>query len=442
MPRRRAIRRNIAHQHAEWLSLIEVSGPFLSIPVLKDVFPEGLEKPDDESDVKNQLQADYELWQEKQAEPDFQEDWIKLVLYLALGFEAADQFVRDGDAVDDRHRAHIREHHETLIPHLVLLDPASGDAPIARLLVQIVPHDQNLEKPLSEHRWKASPSTRMAELLRNCADKNVRLGLVTNGEDWMLVHAPSKGTSGYARWRADLWFEEPQTLRVFRTLLSVDRFFGRPEDTLESLYDRSEKDQFEVTETLGLQVRDAVELLVDTINGIDRDRDRKLLDDYPERRLYEAVVSVMMRLVFILFAEENELLPAEDQVYQQNYALSPLLDQLQADSDKYGPQVLQHRTAAWHRLLATFRAIHGGVDSKRHLRWLEVTLAAIETTETPAVEKPLSPKTAKPPAVQTPASQRRADITERFRALDRLLKESLITQEEYDEKRRQLIEEL
>ena len=29
--------------HAEWLSLIEVSGPFLAEPVLKDAFPQGLE---------------------------------------------------------------------------------------------------------------------------------------------------------------------------------------------------------------------------------------------------------------------------------------------------------------------------------------------------------------------------------------------------------------
>ena len=28
--------------HDEWLSLIEISGPFLAIPVLKEVFPSAL----------------------------------------------------------------------------------------------------------------------------------------------------------------------------------------------------------------------------------------------------------------------------------------------------------------------------------------------------------------------------------------------------------------
>ena len=32
--------------HDEWLSLIEISGPFLAVPVLKEVFPQGLEELD------------------------------------------------------------------------------------------------------------------------------------------------------------------------------------------------------------------------------------------------------------------------------------------------------------------------------------------------------------------------------------------------------------
>ncbi len=34
---------SIARHHAEWLSLLEVSGPFLSMPVLLRVFPQGLD---------------------------------------------------------------------------------------------------------------------------------------------------------------------------------------------------------------------------------------------------------------------------------------------------------------------------------------------------------------------------------------------------------------
>ena len=63
-----------------------------------------------------------------------------------------------------------------------------------RLLIQLYPREQKLEKVLPDLRWKASPATRMMELLRA---SDVRLGLVTNGEHWMLVDAPPNETTGY-----------------------------------------------------------------------------------------------------------------------------------------------------------------------------------------------------------------------------------------------------
>ena len=42
--------RAIARQHAEWLSLIEVSGTFLSMPVLLEIFPHGLDKKENDGD--------------------------------------------------------------------------------------------------------------------------------------------------------------------------------------------------------------------------------------------------------------------------------------------------------------------------------------------------------------------------------------------------------
>ena len=44
-----------------------------------------------------------------------------------------------------------------------------------------------------------------------------------------LVHAPREATAAFATWQADLWLEERVTLRAFRSLLGVRRFFGVPE---------------------------------------------------------------------------------------------------------------------------------------------------------------------------------------------------------------------
>jgi len=91
------------------------------------------------------------------------------------------------------------------------------DAGKPRLLVQTYPTSQSVDRPVSWLHWKASPATRMMELLHV---SGMRLGLVTNGERWMLVDAPRGETTGFASWYASLWMEEPITLRAFRTCTS------------------------------------------------------------------------------------------------------------------------------------------------------------------------------------------------------------------------------
>lgn len=46
----------------EWLNLIEVSGPFLAAPVLRDVFPQGLEALP--SGRPQRLRRTYEEWRD------------------------------------------------------------------------------------------------------------------------------------------------------------------------------------------------------------------------------------------------------------------------------------------------------------------------------------------------------------------------------------------
>jgi len=72
----------------------------------------------------------------------------------------------------------------------------------------------------------------------------------------------------------------------------------------------------------------------------------------------------MMRLVFLLFAEDRHLLPNDDPVYQAYYSASRLVDELEARaSEPGGEAALEHTDTAWHRLLALFRAVHGGVNA-------------------------------------------------------------------------------
>ena len=351
---------SIAKFHAEWLSLIEISGPFLSLPVLKKVFPQGLDAHD--SDHFRMLRQVHEEWDDNQQglkpDPAIHTQWIKWVLRNTLELE---EVLVEGQDIPQTLKAEIEEpqHRETLRPDMVVMGPDNK----ARMLIQWYPLKQKLGRTVEGKPWKASPDTRMTQLLR---DSGVPLGLITNGDQWMVVYAPQGETSGYASWYSTLWLEEQKTLAAFRTLLSLHRFFGVPDDeTLVPMLAESASTQQEVTDQLGSQVRSAVEILIQSLDRADQDYGRELLADVPEEVLYEAALTVMMRLVFLFCAEERELLLLGDQLFDQHYAVSTLVAQLQNTADQHGEEILERRLDAWCRLLSTFRAVYGGVNHDR-----------------------------------------------------------------------------
>ncbi len=346
--------------HLEWLRLVDVSGPFLSLPVLKEALPQGLEA--DDRDVRAELKAAHGEWNAHSDDRAYHTQWIRFVLSRAL--EYGPEVLVDGPAIPAKLRVRAALHGETLQPDVALLGIVDqGDRP-ARLVIQMHDPDTDLQRALENAHWKASPLTRMVELLRGSSVSGLSLGLVTNGEQWVLVSAPHKGTTTFVTWHASLWFEEKITLQSFRTLLGVRRTLGAVDDTLERLIERSAEHQHDVTIQLGLQVREAIELLVRRIDELDRRSNRTVLAGVSEKQVYEAAVTVMMRLVFVFYLEEQADLyfpVAKSTFYQRHYALSPLGATLRADADRLGPDVLERRSSAWCRLLACFRAIHGGV---------------------------------------------------------------------------------
>jgi hypothetical protein len=346
-----------ARHHADWLSLVEVSGPFVSLPVLLRAFPQGLE-PRDPAQAK-QLRAAYEDWQDHPTAPGKQLAWVLHVLCELLGYPANQ--IAEGQSLPAGLEASMAEQGETLRPDFALISPAGTEAAgQAQLLICSYPADQLLDKPVMGKHWKATPATRMMELLHGT---NVPLGLVANGEQWMLVYAPRGETTGYASWYGALWLDEPITLRAFQSLLGSRRFFGVAADsTLLALLKESASDQQEVTDQLGYQVRDAVEVLMQSFDAIHQESQGAALKGIPPAAVYDAALTIMMRLVFLFSAEERGLLHLGKPLYDDNYAVSTLQEQLQEVADRYGEEVLERRYDAWARLLASFRAVHGGIQ--------------------------------------------------------------------------------
>ncbi|MBO9107288.1 hypothetical protein J5288_01075 [Agrobacterium sp. S2/73] len=338
----------------DWLNLIEVSGPFLAVPVLHEVLPQGLEALN--SGRPQRLSAAYNEWRDAVDADDadlsaIHSAWIDEVLQSAL--EVDDQVLWSAATLPERFKVSLPEHGVTIAPDLAIVNPTQGDAPL--LLVQLYAPDTDLDATRNYDGLATTPGDHMVALLRSVG---CTVGLVTNGERWMLIHAPVGAVASLASWYARLWNQEPETLRAFVSLLGVRRFFGPEAERLPALFERSLKHQDDVTDALGEQVRRAVELLVQSLDRADQDRNRDLLHDVDPKELYEAGLTVMMRLVFLLAAEERGLLLLGDPRYDAFYALSSLRMQLRSDAE----EILERRRSAWSRLLALFRGVYGGID--------------------------------------------------------------------------------
>jgi hypothetical protein len=344
-----------AKEHAEWLNLVPNTGPFLSMPVLLRTFPQGLDGRDPEHAAR--LREAYEDWLDRgETQPAVHHAWIVHVLRELLEYPSA--LLVEGQAIPAGLEASQPLFGETLRPDFVLKHRDAG-GPV-QLLINVYPHAQDLEKPFSGAPWKAAPGTRMMELLHAT---DLPVGLVTNGEEWMLVYAPRGETTGFASWYADLWMQEPLTLRAFHSLLHLRRFLGvAADETLSALLTASSKDQQEVTEQLGFQVRKAVEVLVQAFDKLDAESERELLGGVDAKELYNSALTVMMRLVFLFSAEEKGMLLLGDRLYDSHYAVSSLRELLRDRADQHGEEILERRHDAWCRLLATFRAVHSGVQ--------------------------------------------------------------------------------
>ena len=336
----------------DWMRLIEVSGPFLAPAVLDDAFPSGLDGFDRR--VKRDLGHYYEEWLDarENGDPQFKQihlAWCEAVLKEGLGHREGDRLSGEGYVV-------LGEGGVGRFSPDFAVKGLDGN-PV--LFVKFLPPDQKPSDRDLDGIWKDSFTEKMTAL---CRAKGVRVGLVSNGEQWTLVNASPSGTlSGTATWYARLWFQEDETLRAFLALLGSHNFTGAPKKRLAALLDASLGSVEEVTDTLGRQVMTAIEVMIEGFDRADIESGRELLRDVDAKTLYRAALTVMMRLVFLLSAEERGLLLLGTQQYDNDYAVSTLRGQLEADKDRFGPQVIERRFDAWNRLLAVFRAVYDGV---------------------------------------------------------------------------------
>jgi len=226
------------------------------------------------------------------------------------------------------HTKELPELGETLAPTAVV-PAASGEG--AQLLVVELPPAATFDQKSTggEHLWRASAQERLERLLR---ETGVEAGLLFNGRQLRLVVAPKGESSGHLTFRlADL--AEVSGRLMFsglQLLLGQSPVFLDPDGTrLADVLKKSRSFQAVVSNALADQVLAALWDLLRGFQQADELAQRQeadLLGDLPERdpqQLYGGLITVLMRLVFLLYAEDEALMPS-DAVYEQNYKLSAI----------------------------------------------------------------------------------------------------------------------
>ena len=210
-------------------------------------------------------------------------------------------------------------------------------------------------------RLEVSAHGRMERLLRQTG---VPAGLLFNGRSLRLVSAPRGESSGWL----DLHVADMVTtagrpmLAALRLLLSETRLLSLPrEKRLAALLEDSRKYQNEVSERLAEQVLHA---LYELVRGMQAAHDasggallRGPLAERPDD-IYHALLTVILRLVFLLYAEERDLLP-DDETFARHYSLAGLYERLREDAALH-PDTMNQRYGAWAQLLVLFRLFHDG----------------------------------------------------------------------------------
>ena len=359
--------------HLEWLGFIQPNGLVVSAPALVKA---GALLNRHDAEGQSRLVgciSERELHHQRDPEPcirDFREFATSV---LGWGFSSRGYAGTADAPIPPELEVPLPDYGETLRPDFAVRerDPRNGASPW-QLLVQVLDAGRDFDVPATGggtgSRLEASPQGRAERLLRGTG---VPAGLLFNGTALRLVSAPRGESSGWMDFRvADMSRTAGRPLcSALRLLLSEQRLLALPRgQRLAALLEDSRKYQNEVSERLSEQVMHALYAL---LRGLQAAHDasgggllRGLLSPEGDRNdIYRGLLSVILRLVFLLYAEERGVLP-ENETFVRHYSLVGLYQRLREDAALH-PDTMDQRFGAWAQLLVLFRLIHDGARDYR-----------------------------------------------------------------------------
>jgi len=336
-------------QHQEWLGMAQPEGLVVTAHALHEAQASVLWPVTELQETLRRISPD----------PHFPLD-LRRFLREVLGWE--DDFVVESEHLPDTLSVRL-ESGEVIAPRLAL---RGTDGEYAILVGQTSQPGANLDSADADRTRGGTEAQRFERLLR---DSGVGVGLLVNGLEFRLVCAPRGETAGWISFQREhlLSPDGRLLLAAFHMLLNQARLIAlAPAQRLSGLLRASREFQSGVSEQLGKQVVSALRELLAGMQAADRLVGGAVLREWMEhdpRQVYSGLVTVLMRMVFILYAEERRLLPVDHALYGEGYSLTKLYSQLLEDRDRFGTDGLASRHGAWARVLTLFRILFLGLKA-------------------------------------------------------------------------------
>ena len=360
-------------RNKEWLGYLQPMGLVVSPPALAEVlaFPNANIIPDHNRFLE--CVGDVSVAGKDEKVPAIT-DFPRFCSHV-LGWRPSDLVgSKEGGPLPETLESVLTEYHETLRPTYAVEHPESKSQSQSpwMLLVKVLPDGTSFDDFIESdsHHWQVSPQARFERLLRD-PHISVPIGLLFNGTNLRLVYAPKGESSGHLTFpvRAMTEVAGRPIFAALVMLLGEDRLFTLPDgQRLPEILEKSRKYQNLVSTKLAEQVLAALYELVRGFQGADDQKKgellRQVLQDDPNQ-VYAGLLTVLLRLVFLLYAEDRGLMSdPQDELYQNYYAVTGLFERLRADAGRH-TDTMDRRFGAWAQLLALFRMVHDGARHDR-----------------------------------------------------------------------------
>lgn len=292
----------------EWIDLVPPVGLVVAPTLLKELgLAPSRQTATDSGAVAELIGVDPSM-------PTLADPWV--FLEQVLGWEARHvACAPGGPPIDEALIIRLPEHETTLQPTWAVAELGAGDQPW-QLLVRVEARGVDPGARHALDGWEATPQQRFERLLRDTgvfaglliSEREIRRdGAVEYFPEFRLIYAPRGETSGHHCFPIrpmGLVAGRPM-LGGLKLLLDRYRLFSDADDRrLPALLKRSRDAQAAVSTALSEQVLGALHELLRGLDSADATFVRDLTDRCPTH-LYEGLLTILMRLVFALYAEDR-----------------------------------------------------------------------------------------------------------------------------------------